>query len=276
VRSQSNCTASPVVQHFQTGEVVRTQVFTVTASSKCYSFALPHPSEQVLPGVVWGSPSQLFTPAYWATQAWLQERNGQSPANRIGKTLIEEVAACILGGYGIKAEVGLAAFNRLKEKGLLWGRPVPQREILKALSEPLVIDGHTIRYRFSQQRSRYLSEAISGITAETPPLDDVEFRNWLVKFPGIGLKTASWVTRNWRDSDCVAIIDVHVLRAGQIIGLFRKQKPGTDYLEMEGLFLKFAKSLTVRPSVLDSIIWCQMRMWGKLVRCPTYRRREQT
>ncbi|MGB8542746.1 MAG: hypothetical protein WCD49_14025 [Candidatus Acidiferrales bacterium] len=246
----------------------RTQAFTLVGTPMSYGFVLPGPNEQVLPGVMWGSPSELFTPAYWVSQAWLQERTGQVISNRMGESLIEETAACILGGYGIRAEVGVAAFEKLRERNLLSGRFVTELEILAALGESLLVDGREVRYRFLQQRSRYLSEAINGILAENPPNGDIELRNWLLKFPGVGLKTASWITRNWKESDCVAIIDVHLLRAGRIIGLFGEQKPSTDYLELEDLFLSFARSVNVRASVLDSIIWYQMRTWSNLVPRP--------
>ncbi|MDZ3993341.1 hypothetical protein PspTeo4_24872 [Pseudomonas sp. Teo4] len=39
-------------------------------------------------------------------------------------------------------------------------------------------------------------------------------RDWLLELPGIGYKTASWVARNWLDADDVAILDIHILRAG--------------------------------------------------------------
>ena len=264
--SQTNGLAVKTSRHPRATQARLTQAFTVTNASTLYSFVLPCPSEQVLPGVIWGSHDQLFTPAYWVVQVWLKERTGDSIPNRFGETLIEETAACILGGYGIKAEVGVAAFKKLREEGLLSGKRVTEQEILNALSEPLLVGGRTVKYRFIKQRSRYLSGTINGILADEPPRTDIELRNWLLKFPGVGFKTASWITRNWKESDAVAIIDVHLLRAGQIIGLFGRQKPSTDYLELEELFLEFARSLSVRASVLDAIIWFQMRMWGNLAR----------
>jgi thermostable 8-oxoguanine DNA glycosylase len=79
--------------------------------------------------------------------------------------------------------------------------------------------------------------------------------------PGIGPKTASWIVRNWTGTDEVAILDVHVLRAGQLMGLFpREIKLPRDYGRLEQIFLEFSKALNVRASLLDAIIWREMRI----------------
>jgi N-glycosylase/DNA lyase len=240
------------------------QKFTIYSDSISWGFILPGPDEFVVPGVKWGAPELLFTPEYWAALCWVEQCSGCSKSLRLGETFIEETAACLLGGYGIKAEVGIAAFNRLRDVGLLSGDSVEESEIFRVLEQPLNIGGREVRYRFAKQRSHYLCETINGIVQEVPPEDDLQLREWLLKFPGVGLKTASWITRNWKESDSVAVIDVHILRAGKMVGLFNGQKPETDYLELEGIFLKFADSMNVRPSVLDTLMWSQMRKWGYL------------
>jgi endonuclease III len=45
-----------------------------------------------------------------------------------------------------------------------------------------------------------------------------------MSLPGIGPKTASWIARNWLDADDVAILDIHIMRVGQVIGLFPLSK----------------------------------------------------
>jgi hypothetical protein len=96
----------------------------------------------------------------------------------------------------------------------------------------------------------------------TPPDDDA-----LVCLPGVGPKTASWVVRNWRRSDKVAILDVHIARAGRIAG-FRPADwdPARHYPAMESAFLRFSEAIGVRPSVLDGIMWDYMRCIGPLAR----------
>src|SRR5260370_26788798 len=77
-------------------------------------------TQEIMPGVLWGSRDVLFTPAFWLGQYWMREDSSlQSRPHSLGQTLEEEVVACLLGGYGIPAEVGLAAFERLKSRGLI-------------------------------------------------------------------------------------------------------------------------------------------------------------
>lgn len=257
---------STAFHHPQAAQSRKPQIFAVSYASTVYSFALPNPDNEVMPGVRWGSHEQLFTPAYWAVQSWIHERAGNPFQTRLGNTLSEEIAACLLGGYGMKAEVGVAAFEKLRDLGFLSRNGVTHLEIAKVLEEPLRVNGGTVRYRFATQRSRYLSETLNRVAKEEPPTEDLSLRSWLLQFPGIGLKTASWITRNWRQSDEVAIIDVHLFRACRMMGLFESQTLGPHYLKMERLFIEFAKALRVRTSQLDALIWCQMRTWGSLAR----------
>src|SRR5262245_36718563 len=81
------------------------------------SLVLPNPNETVLPGVRWGRVDALYTPAYWFGQLWLASEQPTSLGYRLGRSLIEEVVACLLGGHGIPAEVGIAAFHRLRDAG---------------------------------------------------------------------------------------------------------------------------------------------------------------
>src|ERR1044072_5804200 len=99
------------------------QKIEVIVDGKVKRLFLPDYDEQVLPGVKWGHHYAIFTPAFWTTVAWLDEVDEEYSAFRIGKTLEEEVAACLLGGYGIPAEIGLAAFYHVRDCGLLTGDP---------------------------------------------------------------------------------------------------------------------------------------------------------
>jgi hypothetical protein len=86
----------------------------------------------------------------------------------------------------------------------------------------------------------------------------------LMTLSGVGPKTASWIVRNYLGSPVVAIIDIHVRRAGQAAGFF---DPGwklpADYFLLERAFLGFAKAAQVAPPELDACIWEQMRQLGK-------------
>lgn len=229
---------------------------------------LPNPEDPVVDGVVWGRCDQVFTPAYWATQVWLHQGLGKRPLSfRIGTTIIEEIAACLLGGHGIPAPVALAVFRRVRDRGLLEGTPSCET-LYKALQEPVVVAGREIRYRFAKQRGQYLSEILQMLHRENTGITDaIEFRNWLMQFRGIGPKTSSWIVRNWLGSDEIAIIDIHIHRAGLLCGLFnRSDSVQRHYFKMEERFLAFAAGIGVRASLLDSLMWYQMRNIGFLAR----------
>lgn len=221
---------------------------------------LPCSESELLPGIRWGSFDELLTPAYWKGQAWQHERLGTYDDFRLGCSLPEELAACVLGGHGMPAEVGLAAYRRLQDRGLLV--TVPTISALEAaLSEPFENGkGGTRRYRFPRQKARYLAGCFRAIHDLELPASDVALRDLLLDLPGIGPKTASWIVRNYRGSDDVAIIDVHILRAGRHVGLFPDAwRPHRHYLQLECAFLEFAAVLGVRASILDALIWDYMR-----------------
>jgi thermostable 8-oxoguanine DNA glycosylase len=88
-------------------------------------------------------------------------------------------------------------------------------------------------------------------------------RSWLMTFPGIGPKTASWITRNHLRTAAVAVIDIHIYRAGVIMGLFNNQHDiGRHYFAMEALFLELAESIGVPTQELDVLIWRTMKDSG--------------
>lgn len=222
-------------------------------------FELPDPDRIVAYGKCWGRCDELFTPAFWASQAWFRS-DLESNGYRLGETILEEVAACLLGGHGIPAEVGLAAFARLKEEGVFLSDSVSAKEIHEALAFPLSVNGRSVRYRFARQKSEYLYDAFRKINNSGLPNEPSRMRAWLLEIKGVGLKTASWIVRNWLGSDEVAILDIHIHRAGLLAGFFdSSHKIQRHYIEMENRFIGFAKAIRVKPSLLDAIIWEDMK-----------------
>jgi N-glycosylase/DNA lyase len=243
-------------------------VFTLSETG-AESLSLPLEHEELIPGVRWGRCDTFLTPAYWRTQAWFTDQElGTPPSYALGGTLAEEIAACLLGGHGIPAEIGLAAYHQVREQKLLNGPAPSAAEVETALREPLNVNGRVVKYRFARQRSVYLSASLRRVAEEDPPAGgDRMFRDWLATFPGFGPKTASWVTRNHRGSDAVAILDVHLHRACRIAGVFfPRHSLARDYMEMEDRFIQFAWALGVRPSRLDALIWRDMKRAGNFAR----------
>jgi thermostable 8-oxoguanine DNA glycosylase len=230
-------------------------------------FELPEPSVELWPGLRWGALDAFPTPAYWTYQVLARRVSGGSLRHRLGSTLAEEIAACLLGGYGVPSEVGLAAFEHLRARGLLGHTPTAD-EVRAVLLQPLVIDGRTVHYRFASRKAAFVATALRALADTTPPQDrGRSLRDWLLQLDGVGYKTASWVARNWLDADDVAILDIHLIRAGVLGGfLDAALSVSRDYLALEDQFLRFSDALGVRASELDAIIWHEMMSSPRTVR----------
>lgn len=231
----------------------------VMFGSATVQLKLPAASDDVMPGVRWGAVEAFPSPAYWTYQVLARRIEGTSIRYRLGDTLAEEVGACLLGGHGIPAHIGVEAFHQLKAHSV-FDKITPEEEVYSLLSAPIRVDGKEVRYRFARQKSKYISAALKKLFSEKAPIKSGhELRDWLLDIPGIGLKTASWVARNWLDADDVAILDIHLLRAGAIGGFFTDGLTvEKNYRELEGEFLHFSQALGVRASELDAVIWLEM------------------
>lgn len=141
---------------------------------------------------------------------------------------------------------------------------MPPSAFFAALRGPFVIFGRAraIRYRFAAQRAMRLSEATAYFLSQgPPPRAALDLREWLLGIPGVGLKTASWIVRNQLGSDEVAIVDVHLWRAGVRAGIFPDNwRLPRDYCRFERAFLLFARVGGVPPSGLDALIWDEQRI----------------
>jgi thermostable 8-oxoguanine DNA glycosylase len=200
--------------------------------------------------------------------ALAEGRVGVGPGrHRLGQTLTEELAACMLGGYGMPFEVGLAAFNRLRDAGALDGGSSSTAELEALLREPLTVGSRTCHYRFPRQRALRLSMALTLLQGQAPPTTARGLRDWLMQVPGVGPKTAGWVVRNYLDSDEVAIIDIHVQRAGVAAGVFDPDwSPQRHYPELEGYLLAWAKEGDVSAGDLDAVIWAEQALASRTTR----------
>jgi thermostable 8-oxoguanine DNA glycosylase len=230
------------------------------------STELPCPRSELASGILWGEFEEFFTPAFWRVQAEIEIRQGRYVSHRLGETLIEEAAACLLGGYGIPAEMGVAAFLRLRGLGLLTGE-VRRGDLQEALAQPFEFNGKTRCYRFAKQKAEYLARLLRSLSGSNVPHDDLELRSMLLGLPGIGPKTASWIVRNYANSNRVAILDVHILRAGRILGLFNERDdPTKNYFDMEHRYLEFCVDIEVPAAFLDALMWDYMRRVGPTAR----------
>jgi N-glycosylase/DNA lyase len=222
---------------------------------------LPDPADRLGDtDLFWGRHEELCTPAYWAAQSWAWELSHPNHY-RLGRSLEEEVLACLLGGHGIPAEIGLAANRRLRDRlREAPGDLLDESLVKELLSLPLQVNGREARYRFAGQKARYIAASFAALGTLDLSADDRSFRDALTSLPGIGPKTASWIIRNWRASDEVAILDIHILRAGRDLGIFPTSlKVERHYRDLEVRFLDFAAQIGARASILDSVMWMTMR-----------------
>lgn len=226
---------------------------------------LPPPEAKLLDDVRWGDVGSPMSAAFWYSQVWFDRRNRQFAPRPLGRNLVEEVAACLLGGYGMPAELGWAAFLAVGQAGLLERVPSTS-EILDVLSRPLRVGDETRRYRFAERKSRYLAGCLARLRSDDVPLDPLELRDYLTTLPGIGLKTASWVVRNRYACDDVAILDVHVVRLCKALGVFpATADPQRQYREMEKRFVALARAMKVGAAHLDNLIWHNMKIYGRAI-----------
>lgn len=236
------------------------QKFFAMVEGDVQEIVLPAPDAEVLPGVPWGLAEEFLTPAYWALQIRMDAPCDDVFGDPVGASLWDRIAFCLLGGHGITYEMNEAAFEHLNCAGV-FNAATPSTEVVeKLLREPLPVNGKLARYRFPHVKAVMLCEARRRYLQSDAPVTPQDLRTWLLEFKGIGPKTASWIVRNHFGSDDVAILDVHVLRAGRLVGLFdEKDNVQRNYFSMEERFLAFARRLGVPASRLDIIMWRQMR-----------------
>ena len=249
-----------------------TQIVALVSRHASLQRELPDPHHLLLTGVRWGALEEFPTPAYWMQQALARRLDrlnggpdhtdavwsGAWPAAS-GRTLAEEVGASLLGGPGIPAAVGLAAFARIRERGAFVQPGVCELTLGAWLSEPLEVEGKALAFRFAAQKARHLAAVMPALLSAPDFEGGQEVRNWLMALPGVGPKTASAIVRGWSASEEIAMIDVHLLRVGQVIGLFsRKLTVERHYLEAEARLLKLCAAMDLRPSELEAVVAAEM------------------
>ena len=210
--------------------------------------------------VPWGRFDAFGTAAYWVDQT-VRNRYAEKVALLARATdLQSETVFCLLGGYGVTAELARAAHDVVS--GVLRTQPEPEpSDIESALRQPL--PGGLGRYRFPRQRATRVAEAVRRLRRHPPPDDPLLLREYLLGLNGIGPKTAAWIVRNVTGTPMVAIIDIWLIRALTQNGVFgREWRVNRHYDRFEAAFLQYAAQGRVPPGALDLCIWEQARRVG--------------
>ena len=141
---------------------------------------------------------------------------------------------------------------------------IEQISKLKKLNEKSVYDILKAKTRFhitKTQRILQAEEMWKTIKDNLNKENKKELRNFIAKtVKGYGLKEAGHFLRNiGLSNNEIAILDRHILRNLQNFNLIKetKIKSQKNYLEIEDIFLNFAKSINIPPDELDLLWWSQ-------------------
>jgi N-glycosylase/DNA lyase len=174
---------------------------------------------------------------------------------RNDEEIFTELAFCILTPQS-KAKSCWDAIVKLKDQNLLLkGNAEQIKQVLNCV-------------RFKNKKAQYLGNARKlfmkdGRVSIRPFLnmfaDIYECREWLVKnIDGLGYKEASHFLRNIGFGEKIAILDRHVLRNLNKLGII-EEVPGSisraKYMELEKKMLEFSKQIDIPLSHLDLLFW---------------------
>lgn len=186
-----------------------------------------------------------------------------------------ELVACLLGSQ-VRAESADAALDRLFCADLFndkrWQATDDnfELEICAVLADQHSSDGQRSSYRFPQMRARQLAQMrkalqLKPLSERLSPEGSIrETRANLVRdMPGIGPKQASMFLRNIGMSYDIAILDVHVLRFFQQLGLLSSNRVELStlkrYEQTEAIASRYAAECGHPVGFIDWAIWITMR-----------------
>lgn len=204
------------------------------------------------------------------------ERVREATVERSEHCLWRELSTCLLSSQ-VPYDLAVAASDAVAATGF-WYRPptIPAddaEELAAILSQPFSVQGLSRRYRFPRLRARQLMatrqavlEAAAGLKPLLRSLEDGESaRHWFIRHaPGIGPKQASMFLRNVGASDDLAILDRHVIRYMQEVGLWNGRSEVISgfkaYQAHEKVLRNHAQELGHPVGILDWAIWIVMRV----------------
>ncbi len=171
------------------------------------------------------------------------------------KEIFVELAFCILTPQA-NGKLCWSAVENMIRKGVLFTGD--RGQIAKELSSA----------RFIQKKSAYIIEARKKFLFDSKVSlksvirkigDGYKAREWLVQnVKGIGYKEASHFLRNIGFEQNLAILDRHIVRNLQFVGVI-KEIPGSlskgRYFEIEKRMMQFSKSVQIPMSYLDLVMW---------------------
>jgi N-glycosylase/DNA lyase len=172
-----------------------------------------------------------------------------------------ELCFCLLTPQS-SAKVCWEAVTALKQRTLL----------LKGL--PAELEPYLRRVRFSESKAKYIVEARNTFSKDgnlhlksqiSSFYNPFELREWLVEnVKGLGYKEASHFLRNIGLGEGFAILDRHILRNLNQLGIIA-EIPATitkkRYLEIEEKLRRFATEIGIPMADLDLLFWSKETGW---------------
>jgi N-glycosylase/DNA lyase len=166
--------------------------------------------------------------------------------------LFRELVFCLLTPQS-RARLCWSSVERLTQRCLLAeGEPVPVREELKGV-------------RFSKRKAEYICRARGTFSSPSLKSRLREFdsafqaRDWLVQnVLGLGYKEASHFLRNIGRGGDLAILDRHILKNLQLMGVIESIPASLSrkkYLEIEQRMRELSRSMGIPMDHLDLLLW---------------------
>ena len=189
---------------------------------------------------------------------------------------IEEFFFILLGGFGITYELNKSGLKCLKQKGYLVNSLYDTDENVITTSkrlreefntkqfEPRTTMGEFRKYRFIESKSITIAKAGNWLWGECmwdlvnhlKNIDGKVTREWLCTCPGIGMKSASWFLRNVGINEDYAVLDIHVLRFMERLGICVPQMvTEKTYIHLEGILKNICDQIGVALGRMDYLLW---------------------
>ena len=186
-----------------------------------------------------------------------------------------ELSSCVLSSQ-VPYSMAAAAADALDQSGLLADstrNPRLEHHLRDTLTRPVVVNGRALKYRFPCAKAAQLAKTHQHIHSNAESLSSLlegfesanEARQWLVDFAsGLGPKQASMFLRNVGFSYELAVLDRHVLRYMELLGLLRQVRGSvhsmSGYLDSEAALRAHAEYAKCPVGILDWAIWIVMRV----------------
>ncbi len=190
---------------------------------------------------------------HFSLQEDIQKRLEDFRLKKNDEEIFAEMIFCLLTPQS-KAKLCWHAVENLLKKDLL----------LKGDNKQIVEELKGVRFKY--KKAGYIIEARKffmkndGIKQRLEKFRDAgEAREWLVNnVKGMGYKEASHFLRNIGLGENLAILDRHILKNLNLLGVIQKIPDSLSkkkYMEIEKKMKKFAEEIGIKMSHLDLVLW---------------------